>query len=567
MRYAHSWPVGTTFDETTIDNALSDLAAGEKVWAQTSLRRRRELLDTIHQRTGRFAEDWVRAAREIKDLDAASPLVGEEWISGPLALLQATAALSATMTALEAGRSPLDGVRLGTAPGDRVAVPILPHDRYDRLLLSGFRGEVWLRPGVDADTARRHAGLAQLDPTATGGIGAVLGAGNITSIPALDTLYELYAHNRVVALKLNPITDPLFTVFEMIFAPLLELGVLRVLVGGAEAGDYLVRHGEVAHVHMTGSANTHDAIVWGTGTRGKKLLDKPITSELGGVSPTIVVPGDWSDADLQFQAEHIATQRLHNGGYNCVATQVVVLAADWPLKHKFLNELRAALELAPQRTPYYPGSAARVASALDSYADAERLGQGRVLIDRLPATETPLLRTEYFAPVLGVVELPGSGGEFLARAVDFANDELAGTLGANVLAQPGAIHRLGIAFDRALERLRYGTIAVNAWTGLAFLTPRASWGAFPGHTLEDVQSGIGVVHNAFLLADVERTVVHGPFRPAPRALLHGELSLTPKPPWFVGNTTAAATGRKLTEFYAGANPARLPGIFLSALRG
>ncbi|GAB2650537.1 aldehyde dehydrogenase family protein [Nocardia goodfellowii] len=558
--------MGTTFDVTTIDNALADLAAGEKVWAQTSLRRRGELLDEIHQRTGRFAEDWVRAAGTIKDLDPASPLVGEEWMSGPLTLLQATAALSETMTALAAGRSPLDGVRLGSAPGGRVAVPILPHDRYDRLLLSGFRGEVWLRPGVDADTARRRAGLAQLDPTTTHGIGAVLGAGNITSIPVLDALYELYAHNRVVALKLNPLTDPLYTVFEMIFAPLLELGVLRILLGGTEAGSYLVRHADVAHVHMTGSTQTHDAIVWGTGKRERMQLDKPITSELGGVSPTIVVPGDWSDADLQFQAEHIATQRLHNGGYNCVAAQTVVLSADWPLKHKFLNELRAALELAPHRAPYYPGSDRRVASALESYPDAEQLGQGRVLVE-LPNSETPLLRTEYFAPVLGVVQLPYAGGEFLARAVDFANNELTGTLGANVLAHPATIRRLGIAFDRAVERLRYGAIAVNAWTGLAFLAPRASWGAFPGHTLADVQSGIGVVHNAFLLDDVERTVVRGPFRPAPRTLLHGELSLSPKPPWFVGNSTAAATGRKLTEFYASSNPARLPGIFLSAIRG
>lgn len=151
--------------------------------------------------------------------------------------------------------------------------------------------------------------------------------------------------------------------------------------------------------------------------------------------------------------------------------------------------------------------------------------------------------------------------------MDFANTELTGTLGANVIAPPATIRRLGIAFDRAIERLRYGAIAVNAWTGLAFLAPRAAWGAFPGHTLDDVQSGIGVVHNALLLDDVERTVVRGPFRPAPRSLVGGELALSPKPPWFIDNPTAATTGRRLTEFYASANPARLPGVFLSALRG
>jgi len=61
------------------------------------------------------------------------------------------------------------------------------------------------------------------------------------------------------------------------------------------------------------------------------------------VSPTIVLPGRWSEADLRFQAEHIATQRLHNGGYNCVASQVVVVGSDWPQKDRFLAHLRAAL--------------------------------------------------------------------------------------------------------------------------------------------------------------------------------------------------------------------------------
>lgn len=92
-------------------------------------------------------------------------------------------------------------------------------------------------------------------------------------------------------------------------------------------------------------------------------------------------------------------------------------------------------------------------------------------------------------------------------------------------------------------------------------------GAFPGHTPDDVQSGIGVVHNGFLIADPQRTVVHGPFRPSPRSLLAGEMSLSPKPPWFVTNRTAATTGRLLTEFAGDPSWLKLPGIFASALRG
>ncbi|APE32709.1 aldehyde dehydrogenase [Nocardia mangyaensis] len=565
--------MSTPFDTAVIDNALADLTQGEKTWAATDLRRRRELLDELHALTARDAEAWVAAARTIKQLDPDSPLVGEEWMSGPMTMLAGAKALSESLAALEQGASPLDGVELGTAPGGRVTVPALPHGIYDKLLLSGFSADVWLRPGVDGATARRKAGLAQLDPAATKGVGAVLGAGNIMSIAPLDTLYELYANNRVVALKLNPITDPLLPVFRAIFAPYIELGVVRILTGGAPEGGYLVNHSLVAHVHMTGGAPTHDAIVWGRGEEGARrraegtpALDKPITSELGGVAPVIVVPGEWSPADLKFQAEHVATQRLHNGGYNCVAAQTVVLSADWPLKDQFLTELRAAIDQAPARTAYYPGSADRVAGALETYPDAGRVN-GRVLVENLPTSDTPLLRTEYFSPVLGVVELPGSGAEFLGNAVDFANDELMGTLGANIIAHPGTIKALGGALDTAIEKLRYGTVALNAWTGLAFLTPRASWGAFPGHTLDDIQSGVGVVHNAFLLDDVERTVVRGPFRPAPRAILAGEFTLSPKPPWFVSNKTGTSTGRKLTDFYGDGKIRRLPGIFASALRG
>ncbi|MDO3647551.1 aldehyde dehydrogenase family protein [Nocardia mangyaensis] len=565
--------MSTPFDTAVIDNALADLTQGEKTWSATDLRRRRELLDELHALTARDAEAWVAAARTIKQLDPDSPLVGEEWMSGPMTMLAGAKALSESLAALEQGASPLDGVELGTAPGGRVTVPALPHGIYDKLLLSGFSADVWLRPGVDGATARRKAGLAQLDPAATKGVGAVLGAGNIMSIAPLDALYELYANNRVVALKLNPITDPLLPVFQAIFAPYIELGVVRILTGGAPEGGYLVNHSQVAHVHMTGGAPTHDAIVWGRGEEGARrraegtpALDKPITSELGGVAPVIVVPGEWSPADLKFQAEHVATQRLHNGGYNCVAAQTVVLSADWPLKDQFLTELRAAIDQAPARTAYYPGSADRVAGALETYPDAGRVN-GRVLVENLPTSDTPLLRTEYFSPVLGVVELPGSGAEFLGNAVDFANDELMGTLGANIIAHPGTIKALGGALDTAIEQLRYGTVALNAWTGLAFLTPRASWGAFPGHTLDDIQSGVGVVHNAFLLDDVERTVVRGPFRPAPRAILAGEFTLSPKPPWFVSNKTGTSTGRKLTDFYGDGKIRRLPGIFASALRG
>ncbi|MFE3323736.1 aldehyde dehydrogenase family protein [Streptomyces sp. NPDC059176] len=557
-----------------LDRAVGEVVRGEETWASCGLAERRELLEKVHAATANWSEVWVRAAAAYKGLPADSPLIGEEWTSGPYPVLTGTAALAASVRALEEGRSPVDGFTLGRAPGGRVAVRVLPHGIYDRLLLGGFSAEVWMPPGVSAETVRRRAGLALRQPARTSGVGVVLGAGNITSIPVLDVLYELYARNRVVVLKLNPVTDGLYDVFSNVLGPLIEIGAVRIVTGGAEAGGHLVHHPAVGHVHMTGSARTHDAIVFGTGAQGaarkrdgKPLLDKDITSELGGVSPTIVVPGNWSDADLRFQAEHVATHRLHNGGYNCVAGQVVVVGSDWPQKERFLSHLRAVLAEAPGRTAYYPGSAQRVQQALDAFPGAERFGQ-RVLVEGIdPQEPGPMLTTEYFAPVLGVTELPGDARAFLDAAVDLANERFAGTLGVNLIAAPRTLADLGPAVDLAIAELRYGTVALNAWTGVGYLTANASWGAFPGHTVDDVQSGIGVVHNAVLLDGPERTVVRGPFRPAPRSVLHGEPSLTPKPPWFVTNRTAATTGRRLTDFAAAPRWSALPKIFASALRG
>lgn len=559
-------------DFPVVDEALAELAEGEKAWAAAGLARRRELLEQVHALAGKHAAEWVRAACAYKDLPTDSPLAGEEWTSGPYGVLTGAAALISTIRALEAGRSPVDGYPLRTGPGGRVVVDVLPHTAYDRLLLSGFSASVWIRPGVSAAEVRSRAGLGLLAPSGTNGIGAVLGAGNITSIPVLDVFYELYAHNRVAILKLNPITDVMRDVFSVVLAPFIEVGVLRIVTGGADVGGYLVQHPSVSHVHLTGSAATHDAIVWGRGEEaaarkaaGTPLLTKPVTSELGGVSPVIVLPGRWSAADLRFQAEHVATQRLHNGGYNCIASQILVISGDWPQKEAFLDALRAVFAAAPARSSYYPGSDSRVAAACAAYPGAERFDD-RVLITGLSsAGEVSALSTEYFAPVLGVLELPGKG--FLSAAVSLVNDEFTGTLGANLVASPATLRAIGSSLDDVIGALRYGTVAVNAWTALGFLTPTATWGAFEGHTLADVGSGIGVVHNALLLADVERTVVRGPFRPSPRSVLGGELSLSPRPPWFVTNKTAARTGELLTSFAAHPRMSALPGIFASAMRG
>lgn len=551
---------------------------GAKAWSRVGLARRRELLGQFVGLVNENATEWVRIAGRIKGIDPGSPAIGEEWISGPWATLYYAGHLVQTLEKLEAGTSPTEGFEVRSVPGDRVAVDVLPHSVWDRLLLSGFSAEVWSEPGVTEAEVRSTAGLGLREPEAVRGSCIVLGAGNIFSIAPLDALYVLYADNRSVAIKLNPVTDRLLPVFEAIFAPFIELGVVQVFTSDLPLGAAVIAHPSIDAVHMTGSEATHDAIVWGPGAEGAAnkaagtpLLKKPITSELGGVSPVIVVPGRWSKRDIDFQARHVATMRLHNSGSNCVAGQVVVVSKDWAQKDQFLAAVRRALATAPARPGWYPGTAERVASARSGVTPSEAVGgtPERTLLPTLDASEDEAaFSAEFFGPVLGVTELSGIGTDFLGKAIDFSNNSLRGTLGANILAHPRDLKAIGRdRLDQMLAGLRYGTIAVNCWTAVGYLSPFATWGAFPGHTPDDIQSGHGVVHNALMLARPERTVVRGPFRPFPRSWATGSLALTPNPPWFVHNKTAATTGERLVRFSAKPRWRKLPAVFASALRG
>ena len=256
------------------------------------------------------------------------------------------------------------------------------------------------------------------------------------------------------------------------------------------------------------------------------------------------MPGPWSKADIAFQAENVATQKLHNAGFNCIACQVLVLSATWGKKAAFLETLKATLAASAPRPLYYPGARARLtefqgAIARQTHAQIETANQCGIF--PFKAGVNPIAETfEVFAPALAVTELRGTDEEsFLIDAIRYANQNLAGTLGANILIHPQTLRKIGRRrFDEILADLRYGAISINAWTGLAFLLPYATWGAFPGHTLDNVQSGIGVVHNAMLFDRPQRTVVEAWFTPFPRNLLSLRFTLLPRPPWFITNRRA-----------------------------
>ena len=565
-----------------LDRDLQLLAGNREKWVKTPVTERIAILAEIKEALMPVAQAWAETASRKKGIAVGSPLEGEEWLSGPYCVLNYCNQMMETLSKV-AGKQHLNHVPVRQLSNGQVVARVLPASIWDHLLLSGVKIDVWMQPGVtQANLAQNTAGLydAASPLHKTGKVSLVLGAGNIASIAPLDVFQKLFSENEVVILKMNPVNDYLIEFLKPALKPLTDRGFLRIVRGATDVGQYLCNHALVETLHITGAGASHDAIVWGAGAEGQanKAANTPkntraISSELGAVCPTIVVPGPWSAADIRFQAENVATQKLHNSGFNCIACQVLVMPRDWNQKTEFVAALERVISQSEARALYYPGAKDRLAgfSASNPQTRAlHRVGGEDVLIAQLDANNgTAIKALEVFAPALNVTELPGTDPEtYLKAAIEFANTQLYGTLGANIVIHPATIAQIGRQrFEEMLIGLRYGTIAINAWTGVGFLTPQATWGAFPGHTLADVQSGIGVVHNTCLFDKPERTVVEAPFKPYPRNMLSFSFSLLPRPPWFITNRKGGILGRLLVAFQYRPSFLKIPRIFLNALLG
>lgn len=558
-------------DPRRLDEAVARLRDAAPGWARASFQERIALARAMLRGIERTAERAVRAACEAKAIPDGSPLAGEEWVSGPYLTARLLRLLVRSLARLvRNGNTPVGP--LGETVDGRLSVRVFPATRTDRLLYPGVVGEVHLEEGVDV--AELHRGRARFykAPDHEGRVCLVLGAGNINAIPAMDVATKLFNEGKACVLKLNPVNAYLGPILEEAFAAAVERGVLAVVQGGAEEGAHLAHHPGVDEVHITGSQRTHDLLVWGPPgparteriARGAPLLAKEISSELGGVTPVLVVPGPWDPATLRAQAENVAGMVTYNSAFNCVSARVLVTPAAWRHRDAFLAGVEHFMALAPARRPWYPGAGARYRLATEEREAVRRVGQGE---GTLPWTLLPgldaaagdrIFQEEFFCSVLSETSVASEDPvEFLERAVDFANQRLQGTLAAHLVVHPRTLDdpALRAAVDRAVRRLRYGTVAINQWAAAGFAFGTTPWGAFPGAPLADVQSGRGFVHNALMIERVEKVVVRQPARPFPR------------PVYFPGHRTGHLLGPRLVRLEAGGAWRELPGVIAAGLRG
>lgn len=549
-----------------VDRILEALDAKSQAWIDTSIARRIELLEACAAATVAAGPAWVDAGCRAKGLQPDDERCGEEWLAGPMVLARNIRLL---IDALEAGGQPkLPGLR--TLESGQQVAKVMPKNIFEKLMFTGFSAEVYIEPGKDASQGQLYRDKSAGKRPA-GGVALVLGAGNVASIGPMDVLYKLFVDDEVVICKSNPVNAYLGEHWEASLQPLVDEGVFRVVHGGADVGQHLTYHPKVVSVHITGSDRTHDAIVWGADpeesarrkSENDPKLQVPISSELGAVTPVLVVPGQWTQAELEFQARHVCGMVANNGSFNCNAAKALVVASGWAQKDEFIGLVRKYLAETPARKAYYPGAQQRYQGFLDNYPQALPLGERTdeivpwTVIPNVPAVKGEYaLTNEAFCGVLAEVELDARDAtEFIDNMVTFGNDVAWGTLSCMILIDPRTEKAHKAQFERAVEGLRYGGIGINVWAGVIYGTVAPTWGAHPGHTLHDIQSGRGFVHNTMLIDHPQKSVLRAPFK------------IAPKPAWFANHNNVRQLGQRMTKFEAFPSFGKLPAVILAAIKG
>ena len=542
---------------------IQTLTAKKDAWVRTPVEERARLLRACIATTLEAAPDWVADAARARGL--TPQMLGEEWAAGPMVTVRCLRLLAEAMDA--GGKPSVPEVK--TRPDGWQTIQVFPRGFHENAMYSGFVGEIWIEPGktVTYGALYTEKAAGKIHP---GKVALVLGAGNVSSIGPTDVLSKLFYEDEVVLVKTNPVNSYLAPHWERAFRPLMDAGVLRIVNGGAEIGSFLCQHPQVDTIHITGSDQTHDAIVWGSGSdralrkaENRPVLNKPITSELGCVTPVIVVPGEWSEADLSFQARHVAGMVTHNASFNCNAAKVLITAADWPQRAAFLQKLREVLASVPSRRAYYPGAGSRYQAFLSKYPAACPLspaGSGIVpwtLLPDVPATPGEYaLNNEAFCGVLADMPMPGKdAADFLPGAVSFANDHIWGTLSCCILVHPSTEKQHPQVVDKAIASLRYGGIGINVWPGVIFGSMALPWGAYPGHTFQDIRSGIGFVHNSCMIEPAHHSVLRAPFR------------IFPYPLWAAGHANLTGLAKAVTKQEAAPGMLNLMGLVIQAVQG
>lgn len=518
--------------EETLQRYLEELDANKKRWAEMGPAEILQMLIRMRGKLVDCADEWAEKDIKNRGREAGTYDAALSYAAGPdSALIQVDRHIAAFQE-LSQSKHPNRRNKIKLNEFDQATISVFPLSLKDKILFSRIKGELWFKPGFDEKKILESQAHLYTKSSHSGKIALVLGAGNYSALTFGDTLHNLLNDRKVVIIKIHPVVEYSGEFFKKIFSEFIDEGFIRVAFGGAKTGKFIKTHTLVDSIHITGSDKTFDAILFGS---GKELqmnkmnqnfkLNKVVTGELGNVTPVIVVPGPWSEKDIDAQAEKILSTIAFNSGFNCNAARVIIQQTEWPKRHDFLNALEKVCGTTQRNKCYYPGGVERLKEAINQYPQAKVIGDFEnekapwVLalgLDSSNASEFAF-KQEIFATFIAETSIPSNSTiEFIDKAVEFCNKTLWGTLCGVILVHPKTLRdkKVRDAIERAIRDLNYGLIAVNSLPTAGHFLGSLAWGGAPGFPLNNIQSGNMFVHNPFMYEGVQKSVIRGPFREA-----------------------------------------------------
>ncbi|MBO9490367.1 aldehyde dehydrogenase family protein [Endozoicomonas sp. G2_1] len=481
----------------TAQQALDSL--DPKAWASTPVVDKLAVIEQIQMNLFTYAKQLGEVDAKMKN-----DLVGENVVSIAECMATTVMPMASTLKGIEHlyeslvhGKMP-EALSVNKVNADTYVLEVFPAYKKDKLVAQKQRGFLHVT-GEPKQTS-------PMDKPA--GVIAIYGAGNYSS--SIEMVMALFLENKVTVHKPHALNESTDAVWEKIFAPLIARKAVAFCKAdqGREMSDLEGLHS----IYFTGSTGVAHAI--------QSQAKAPLVSECGGNNPCIIVPGKWSDKDIERQATQLASVGKLNGGAVCGRPQTIVTSANWPQREQFLDALRKAISTQTFAcSTHYPNVDDTKVEFIKNQPTAEILKpeSGRlkasefVFIPNI-AEDDYAVNNEAFCQVYSEIPLNVSTDTiaFLDKATDFCNNKLLGSLGCMILIDNTTMKAHQSSLNKAIANLNYGGIAVNDVPPNIWLNAYLTWSGC-GETKEDFVSGVGNFGNAFNFENVKKSVILNDF--------------------------------------------------------
>ena len=359
----------------------------------------------------------------------------------------------------------------------------------------------WIKPRRQSLPLAQMPGRAwvQYDPI---GVVLVIGPWNYPFFLCMSPVVAAVAAGNAVVIKPSELAPATSELIARLVPQYLDTEAVRVVEGAADVTQDLLSQG-FDHALFTGGTEI-----------GRKIMAAaaptltPVTLELGGKSPVLVLP----DADLDVTARRIAWTKLLNSGQTCIAPDYIL--ADRSIARELTDKIVATIAKfrADQPDPSLrivnERQFDRLVSLLATTSGTIVTGGGSdraklsleptVIVD--PAPDDPVMSDEIFGPILPIITV-GSTDE----AVAFVNAR----------PKPLALYVFTASQDvgrELVDRMPSGGAVINH-IAMHCLVPQLPFGGIGA-------SGMGAYHGqwGFEALSHRRAVLSKPAKPDPGLL-------------------------------------------------